>query len=248
MEFRDNLPASATTSRMDANPLQHEANSSRFGLTGALNEIPAPIIEGAGAVAGIVARLPGEVGLAGKVAAATIGAAVLGDMAVRSFDGNNTSGTSAAYIRDAFTLGALSAGLFVGPKLFSTEASAGKAFTRDLVEQKLVLAGPGFDRSIAPIRATDNVFNAAAHSGEGSNVVRLRDFMKGSEPGAKRVIEEAEILKFDPAKQTEIRETIDKLVKNGHEPEFLMLNRDGRVLVDREAIEAAAEEALWKKP
>jgi len=75
----------------------------------------------------------------------------------------------------------------------------------------------------------------------------LRDFMKGSNSGVKRVIEEADIQKFAPAKQLEIRETIATMVKNGHEPEFLMLNRDGRVLIDREAIEMAAD-AGFKKP
>jgi len=246
MDFRDNLHAGASHSAVDASPLQHEANSSRFTLTGALNEIPAPIIEGAGAVAGIAARLSGEIGIAGKIAAAGIGAAVIGDVALRAFS-STTRDNSSAYARDAFTLGALSAGIFVGPKLFSTEASAGKAFTRDLVEQKLILAGPGFGRSVTPIKATDNVLNAVANGGEGSNVVRLRDFMKGSNSGVKRVIEEADIQKFAPAKQAEIRETIATMVKNGHEPEFLMLNRDGRVLIDREAIEMAAD-AGFKKP
>jgi hypothetical protein len=62
------------------------------------------------------------------------------------------------------------------------------------------------------------------------------------------VIEETEIGQFDVAKQAQIRESIDAMVKNGHKPEFLMLSKDGRVLIDREAIETAADIAAFKKP
>ncbi|MBI2809578.1 MAG: hypothetical protein HYX67_01925 [Candidatus Melainabacteria bacterium] len=186
MDFRDNLHASAKPLSLDVGPLQQEANSSRFSLVGSIQaglaEIPTPVVVGAGAVAGIAARLPGELGTVGKIAAAGIGATVLGDAASRTFS------------------------------------------------------------------RADNAVNAIVNGREGSNVVRLADFMKVPQPGVKRVIQDVEIAQFDAATQTQIRESIAAMVKNGHKSEFLMLSKDGKVLIDREAIETAADIAAFKKP
>jgi hypothetical protein len=57
------------------------------------------------------------------------------------------------------------------------------------------------------------------------------------------MIDEAEIVRFEPGKQTEIRATIAEMVKLGYKARHLMLSERGSVLLDREAIE---DEALKK--
>lgn len=250
MDFRDNIHAVAIQPILDVGPLQHEANSSRFTLVGAIQstlaEIPTPIMASAAAVAGLAARLPGEFGTVGKVAAASIGATAIGDAALRAF-GDHSTDNASAYVKDASTLAALTAGIILGPKMFSTESSAGKAFTRDLAQQKQVLAGAGFEGGLGlTLRGGDDALNAVTHASEGAPIMRLSDFTKST--GVKRVIQEAEIAEFEVAKQAEIREGIAAMVKNGHDPEFLMLSKDGKVLIDREAIETAADIAAFKKP
>ncbi|MBS1955194.1 MAG: hypothetical protein JST89_13490 [Cyanobacteria bacterium SZAS-4] len=250
MDFRDNIHAVAMQPTLDAGPLQHEANSSRFKLVSAIQsafeEIPTPLVASAAGIVGIAARLPGEFGIVGKVAAASIGATALGDAALRAF-GDQSRDNASAYVKDAFTLSALTAGIILGPKMFSTESSAGKAFTRDLAQQKQVLAGAGFEGGLGrTLRGGDDALNAVTHVCEGAPIMRLTDFTKTN--GVKRVIQEAEIAEFEVAKQAEIRESIAAMVKNGHDPEFLMLSKDGKVLIDREAIETAADIAAFKKP
>jgi hypothetical protein len=50
------------------------------------------------------------------------------------------------------------------------------------------------------------------------------------------MIHETQIAKFVPDKQAEIRQTIESLVKLGHNPDHLMLAEDGTVLIDGEAV------------
>jgi hypothetical protein len=57
------------------------------------------------------------------------------------------------------------------------------------------------------------------------------------------MIDEAEIVRFKPGKQTEIRATIAEMVKLGYKARHLMLSDRGSVLLDHEAIE---DEALMK--
>ncbi len=53
-------------------------------------------------------------------------------------------------------------------------------------------------------------------------------------------IEEAEIARFEPDKQAEIRSTITKMVRLGYKAKYLMLSERGTVLLDREAVETDA--------
>lgn len=222
MDFRDNITVTPRTS-LDFNALQHEADSSRFDLISAvqhgLDEIPTPIAVGVATITGIAARLPGQIGVVGKIGAAVIGTAAAADSAVRAFGISSPGDNNSAYIKDTFTLSALTAGIILGPRLFSTETTAGTAFTRDLARQKEILAGAGFEGGIGQ-----------------------------STQGVRKVIQDAEIAQFEAAKQIEIRAGIEAMVKNGHKPEFLMLSKDGKVLIDREAIETAADIAAFKKP
>jgi hypothetical protein len=50
------------------------------------------------------------------------------------------------------------------------------------------------------------------------------------------MIEDEEIGRFDPDRQSEIRAAIARLVQVGHERRFLMLGRDGAVMIDRDGI------------
>jgi hypothetical protein len=62
------------------------------------------------------------------------------------------------------------------------------------------------------------------------------------------VIEDGEIGRFDPVRQSEIRAVIAKLVQAGHERRFLMLGSDGAVMLDRDAITMDAYTALHRDP
>jgi hypothetical protein len=55
------------------------------------------------------------------------------------------------------------------------------------------------------------------------------------------VIEELEILAFDPATRAKIRAVIEQLVVRGHPLEFLRLTELGTVVYDREAETDAIE-------
>jgi hypothetical protein len=50
-------------------------------------------------------------------------------------------------------------------------------------------------------------------------------------------IEDAEIARFGPDKQAEIRSTITQMVRLGYKAKHLMLSERGSVLLDHEAVE-----------
>lgn len=59
-------------------------------------------------------------------------------------------------------------------------------------------------------------------------------------------IKEAEIARFGPDKQAEIRSTIAQMVRLGYKAKYLELSERGSVLLDREAIETDAEMKILK--
>jgi hypothetical protein len=58
------------------------------------------------------------------------------------------------------------------------------------------------------------------------------------------MIEEKDILKFDPAKQVEIRATIERMIASGRERDCLTLSKDGEVFYDTYAVTKAVDDGL----
>jgi hypothetical protein len=81
------------------------------------------------------------------------------------------------------------------------------------------------------------------------------DFGKYAEiyrKGASKMITEEQIGKFPPEAQAQIRKSIKEMTVNGYEPEYLMLAKNGEVMLDHDAAESGeltkALRAIKKEP
>jgi len=139
-----------------ASTLQDEANQARFGdqksgannhtssgwtksFEGAVAHIPKPLASGVALVSGILARFPGNVGLAGKVAATGLGLAYGSDLAFRLSE-TGSKNMNSAIAGDSLVLATLGAGFLGGARFSSSLAteSSLEALAQPKISEKLI--------------------------------------------------------------------------------------------------------------
>lgn len=130
-------------SPMAASALQHEADQARFGhhsSGGVINsfedsvaKIPEPVAATAGLISGVLARFPGDFGVAGKVFSVGLGLTYGSDLAFRLSGRSSGQDTGSMVLQDALVLGSLGAGILAGPRLspsIAKDSSVGEALAK----------------------------------------------------------------------------------------------------------------------
>jgi hypothetical protein len=230
----DSAPPVAPGLHREAMAASYHAPTTLDRVEDKLSVVKDVAVAGAGLAVGLVARMPGEFGVVGKVAAAGLGGLAVYDVFSRAA-GASKDGNKQAYVRDGAFLTALTAGLLLGPRLFASEAAPmtrklSTSLAEDLTKQGEVL-GKGLATKTPLSLETPAITGLRP-----TNATELSNFLRTPGQGTTTMIEDSEISKFSAERQATIRQSIDQMVANGHNANHLMLTKDGTVLLDREAV------------
>jgi hypothetical protein len=238
------LPKSFTDKHLPVGGENHEHETLIQKLQNEMTGITPGIYAGAGFVVGMAARMPGEIGIIGKVASAALGGLTGADMLYRKFEEPNQN-NKGAYARDALFLGSMTLGLVAGhhaAKLLPEERTG--LFPRPAHEPfAKPLAKPfgGIPEHDTVVRSGDSIYNGRFKAADDSNVINFAEAAKALGKKGPQMIEETEIAKFPEEKQAAIRNEIKEWTDRGYSPRHLALDDNGGIYLDRDLIDSDSQ-------